>query len=105
MDYQFGKRNASMIKYKKATDGIFTILDIYPEGNKRTDIPLLKCKNDINDATFECHIGGSFDYQSSILRNRDSYIGQKLSIEYGERSGVNQLPFHIKSVRLYHDNN
>jgi len=51
MDYQFGKRNASMIKYKKATDGIFTILDIYPEGNKRTDIPLLKCKNDINDAT------------------------------------------------------
>lgn len=105
MDYQFGKRNASMIKYKKATDGIFTILDIYPEGNKRTDIPLLKCKNDINDATFECHIGGSFEYQSNILRNRDSYIGQKLSIEYGERSGVNQLPFHIKSVRLYYDNN
>ena len=66
-EYQFGKRNSSMIKYKKTTDGIFEILDIYPEGNKRQDIPLFKCKNDINDETFECHINGTFDYQQVIL--------------------------------------
>lgn len=100
-DYQFGKRNLAMIKYKKATDGIFEILDIYSEGNKRSDVPLFKCKNDINDATFECHIGGNLEYQKQFLYNRDIYIGRKLSIEYGERSGVNQLPFHIKTVRLY----
>ena len=103
-DYQFGKRNLSMIKYKKATDGIFEIIDIYPEGTKRSNIPLFKCRNDINDATFECHIGGSLEFQASILNHRDIYIGRKLSIEYGERSGVNQLPFHIKTVRLYNDN-
>ena len=101
MDYQFGKRNLSMIKFKKSTDGIFQILDIYPEGTKRMDIPLLKCKNDINDATFECHIGGNFEYQNHILRNAKQYIGKFLDIEYGERSGVNQLPFHIKTVRLH----
>ena len=100
-DYQFGKRNLAMIKYKKATDGIFEILDIYPEGDKRKDIPLFKCKNDINDATFECHIGGPLAYQKQFLDNRDIYIGRKLSVEYGERSGVNQLPFHIKTVRFY----
>lgn len=99
-EYQFGKRNSSMIKYKKTTDGIFEILDIYPEGNKRQDIPLFKCKNDINDETFECHINGTFDYQQIILEYRDRYIGRKLYISYGERSGISQVPFHIKEVRF-----
>ena len=99
-EYQFGKRNSAMIKYKKHTDGIFTILDIYPEGNKRQDLPLIKCKNDINDETFEVHIGGSFEYQSEILKNRELYIGRELEIEFSERSGVNQVPFHVKGVKL-----
>ena len=99
-EYQFGKRVANtMIKYKKSDDGIFTIVDIYPE-DKRTDIPIFKCKNDINDATFECHISNSLDVQRSILKNKDYYIGNKLKIEFGERSGINQLPFHIKQVKL-----
>ena len=34
-EYQFGKRNSSMFKFKRSTDGLFTIIDIYPEGNKR----------------------------------------------------------------------
>ena len=92
-----------MIKYKGITDGIFTIIDIYPEGNKRTDIPLFKCLNDINNETFECHIGGSFEEQKKYLDNRDSYIGKKLYITFGERSGVNQVPFHIKEVKLYNE--
>lgn len=100
-EYQFGKRNSSMIKYKKHTDGVFTILDIYPEGNKREDLPLFKCKNDINDETFECHISLSFEYQRAILKDRDNFIGRKLDIEFGERSGVNQLPFHIKNVDFH----
>lgn len=99
-EYQFGKRNLSMIKYKKSTDGKFTIIDIYPEGIKRKNIPLFLCKNDINDSTFECHISGTFEYQEFILNNKNSYIGKELLIEYGERSGVNQVPFHIKSVTL-----
>ena len=100
-EYQFGKRNSSMIKYKKHTDGVFTILDIYPEGNKREDLPLFKCKNDINDETFECHISLSFEYQRAILKDRDNFIGRKLDIEFGERSGVNQVPFHIKNVDFH----
>lgn len=97
-EYQYGKRNLSMIKYKKSTDGKFTIIDIYPEGIKRSNIPLLLCKNDINDSTFECHISGTFEYQEFILKNKDFFIGKQVIVEYGERSGVNQLPFHIKTV-------
>ena len=89
-----------MIKYKKSTDGIFEVIDIKSEGIKRPDIPLLVCKNDINDSTFEIHIGGTQDYQKSILKAKNHYIGKKVFVEYGERSGVNQLPWHIKTTRF-----
>ena len=101
-EYQYGKRNLSMIKYKKSTDGKFTIVDIYPEGIKRSNIPLFRLKNDVNDATFEVHVGGSQDYQSSFLREdiKLATIGKQMYVEYGERSGVNQVPSHIQKTRI-----
>lgn len=100
-EYDFGKRRVGvMVKYKKSTDGIFEVIDIKPEGIKRPDIPLLVCKNDINDATFEIHIGGTQTYQKAILKAKQYYIGKKVFVEYGERSGVNQLPFHVKTTRF-----
>lgn len=99
--YQFGSRKANvMIKYKRATDGKFEIINIVPEGAKRPDIPLLICKNDINDATFECHLGGTLEYQKTVLILKDKYIGKYVYVEYGERSGISSVPFHIKSVLL-----
>ena len=41
--------------------------------------------------------------KKKYLDNRDSYIGKKLYITFGERSGVNQVPFHIKEVKLYNE--
>lgn len=99
-EYQFGKRNLSMIKYKKATDGKFVIVDIIPEGYKRPDIPLLICKNDINDKVFEVHLSSSLDFQRQVLKNKHNYIGKTVFITYGERSGVHNLPFHVKQVEL-----
>lgn len=99
-EYQYGKRNLSMIKYKKSTDGKFKIIDIYPEGNKRSNIPLVLLKNDINDETFEVHVGGSVDYQESILKYKDKFIGRYMFVEYGERSGVKQVPFHVKQTYI-----
>lgn len=99
-EYQYGKRNLSMIKYKRSTDGKFTIIDIYPEGIKRNNIPLLLCKNDINDTTFECHLSAPLEYQTNVLINKNNYIGKQVFITFGERSGVNNLPFHIKTVEI-----
>lgn len=99
-EYQFGKRNHTMLKYKRATDGKFLIKDIIPEGIKRPDIPLFICKNDINDAEFEVHISSSLDKQRYIFKNKEHYLGKYLYIEYGERSGVNQVPFHVKKVKF-----
>ena len=99
-EYQYGKRNLSMIKYKKSTDGKFTIVDIYPEGVKRKDIPLFLLRNDINDETFEVHLGGSFSYQKYVLDNKEDFIGKEMFVEYGERSGVTQVPFHVKQTYI-----
>ena len=101
-EYQFGKRNMAMLKYKRATDGKFLILDIYPEGEKR-DIPLFKLKNDINNETFEVHINGTFEYQKMFLDDKvkENIIGRYMFVEFGERSGINQVPFHCKTVKLY----
>lgn len=99
-EYACGKRSSKyMIKYKSVKDGVFTIMDIYPEDKR--DIPLIKVKNDINDATFEVHINGTFEYQKDILKNRDKYINKQLFITFGERSGVNKVPFHVKEVRFW----
>lgn len=100
-EYDFGKRRVGiMVKYKKPDDGIFTVVDIKPEGVRRADIPLLVCQNDINSELFEVHLSESLDYQKAVLYKKHSFIGRKVHIEFGERSGVSQVPFHVKEVHF-----
>ncbi len=98
-EYQIGKRNSSMIKFKNVMEGSFKIIDIYPEGVSR-NIPLFLCKNDINNETFEVHINGALKDQEKYLYSKDKFIGKTLYITFGERSGVSRVPFHVKTVSL-----
>lgn len=98
-EYQIGKRNSSMIKFKNIMEGSFKIIDIYPEGVSR-NIPLFLCKNDINNETFEVHINGTLKDQEKYLYSKDKFIGKTLYITFGERSGVSRVPFHVKTVSL-----
>lgn len=98
-EYQIGKRNSSMIKFKNVMEGSFKIIDIYPEGVSRK-IPLFLCKNDINNETFEVHINGALKDQEKYLYFKDKFIGKTLYITFGERSGVSRVPFHVKTVSL-----
>ena len=101
VEYDFGKRRVGiMVKYKKPEDGIFVVVDIKPEGIRRADIPILVCKNDINDELFKVHLSESLDYQRAVLNKKHSFIGRNVNIEFGERSGVGQVPFHIKEVHF-----
>lgn len=102
MDYQYGRRRANyMEKFKDAAEGDFIILDIYKE--KKRDLPILLCKNDINDEKFETRLSISHIVQQEILFDSQSYIGRTVHIEYGERSGVSRVPFHIKTVVINGD--
>ena len=98
-EYQFGKRNQAMFKFKKVDDGKFIIADIKSE-HKRSDLPLFVCFNDINDSLFECSINKPQDIQREILINKEKYIGKYMLIEFRARSGVNQVPFHARGVNI-----
>lgn len=101
-DYQYGRRRANyMEKFKDAAEGDFIILDIYKE--KKRDLPILLCKNDINDEKFETRLSISHIVQQEVLFDSQSYIGRTVHIEYGERSGVARVPFHIKTVVINGD--
>lgn len=101
-EYQFGgRRNNSMLKFKKKLDGLFTIINIVPEGIKRSHLPKFVLRNDINDETFEATLNAPQKVQEQILIHKDKYIDNYLAlVEYRERSGVKQCPFHAKIISL-----
>lgn len=101
-NYQYGRRRANyMEKFKDAAEGDFIILDIYKE--KKRDLPILLCKNDINNEKFETRLSASHIVQQEVLFDSQSYIGRTVHIEYGERSGIARVPFHIKTVVINGD--
>lgn len=99
VDYQYGRRRVGyMEKFKAKTDGKFEIIDIQPE--RKRNLPIITCRNDINDSTFETRFSMPHDKQEYILNHKEDYIGKFVFISYGERSGVERVPFHIKEVSL-----
>lgn len=99
VDYQYGRRRVGyMEKFKTKTDGKFEIVDIQPE--RKRNLPIITCRNDINDSTFETRFSLPHDKQEYILNHKEDYIGKFVFISYGERSGVERVPFHIKEVSL-----
>ena len=98
-EYQFGRRRVGyMEKFKTATEGDFKIIDIYKE--EKRNLPILLCQNDVNDATFETRLSATFEVQEAVLNNKADYIGRYIHAEFGERSGIKKVPFHLKQVTL-----
>ena len=99
VDYQYGRRRVGyMEKFKSKTDGKFLIVDIQSE--QKRNLPIITCRNDINDETFETGFSYPHAKQEEILRNKKDYIGKYVFITFGERSGITKVPFHIKEVYL-----
>ena len=99
-EYQFGKRNQSMFKFKKIDDGLFTIVDIKPD---KRGLPIFVLKNDINEEYFECTYNASQDDQRICLSTpvKEEMLVNKLAfVEFRERSGVKQVPFHAKIIKF-----
>lgn len=98
-EYQFGRRRVGIMeKFKTAAEGNFKIVDIYREDKR--NLPILLCQNDVNDEKFETRLSTTFDVQEDILNNKDNYIGRYVHLNFGERSGIKKVPFHIKDVSL-----
>lgn len=96
-EYAFGKRNSSMFKYKKKVDGLFEVVDIKED---KRGLPIYTLQNDINSEYFECTINLPQDGQRQQLAMKNLLIGKKAFVEYRERSGVKQVPFHAKIINI-----
>lgn len=98
-EYQFGgKRNNSMLKYKKKLDGLFDILEVHPD---KRGLPIFLMKNDLNDEVFECTLNAPQHVQKYYLDNKYDVRNKKGLVEYRERSGIKQVPFHAKLITIY----
>lgn len=98
-EYQFGgRRNNAMLKFKKKEDGLFEVLDIKTD---KRGLPIFTLKNDINDEIFDATINLPQDKQKFYLEVKDTIIGKKGLVEYRERSGIKQVPFHSKLIKIY----
>jgi len=98
-EYQFGgKRNNSMLKFKKKEDGLFNIVAIKED---KRGLPIFTLKNDINDETFDATYNATQLEQKHWLYVRpEAYGAVKALVEYRERSGIKQVPFHAKIVKI-----
>lgn len=99
MDYQFGgRRNNAMLKYKKKEDGLFDIVAVKED---KRGLPIFTLKNDLNDELFDATINLPQDKQRIYLDIKDSVIAHgKALVEYRERSGVKEVPFHAKIINI-----
>ena len=88
-----------MLKYKRVDDAKFKIVNVVPEG-VRTNLCKLVLKNDINNELFECTLNFDHSRQEYILKNKEKFIGKYAFVEYRERSGVKDVPFHAKAVDI-----
>lgn len=97
-EYQFGgKRNNAMLKFKRKEDGLFEVLAVKED---KRGLPIFTLKNDINNELFECTINLPHDKQRFHLQIKDSIIGKKALVEFRERSGIKQVPFHAKIIKI-----
>lgn len=96
-EYQFGKRNTAMYKFKKVLDGLFEVMLIKED---KRGLPIYTLKNDINDELFECTINLPQDKQREQLQIKEYLIGKRAFVEFRERSGVKGVPFHAKIIKI-----
>ena len=98
-EYQFGgKRNNAMLKFKKKEDGLFDVVDIKPD---KRGLPIFTLKNDLNDELFDATINLPQNKQMLYFAIKDAVVKNgKALVEYRERSGVKQVPFHAKIIKI-----
>lgn len=98
-EYQFGgRRNNAMLKFKKKEDGLFDVVNIKED---KRGLPIFTLKNDLNDELFDATINLPQKQQRIYLDIKDSVIAHgKALVEYRERSGVKQVPFHSKIIKI-----
>jgi len=94
--YQYGKRPRTMTKLKRKESKEFLIIDVIPM-KVNQELGMFKCMNDITENTFEVVPEGTHIQKAEYLKNKTTYIGKQLTVEFRERT-INKLPFQAVGI-------
>ena len=106
--YTFGYRSKDLIKFKTFQDAEFLVVGCVDGVGKMEECAVFKCQNDIPTngeyLTFECTVATTMEERSRMYKERDKYIGKKLTVRFFNRT-LDNKPFHPvgKIFRLEED--
>lgn len=92
--YQDGKRNKSLIKIKQFYDNEFYVVDIHPS---KDGWAILECVTN-EGKLFRASAPGTMEEKKEILRNKNGYIGDRVTIQYATLTADN-IPFQPVAIR------
>ena len=96
--YQVGKRSKYLVKVKTVIDDEFQVIDME---RSKDGWAILVCRAQ-NGASFKVNAPGGYDEKFDIWRNRDSYIGKHITVEFSNLT-QDGVPFHPVATTFRED--
>ena len=96
--YEDGKRSKSLVKVKQWEDDEFEVINIIPSNDGWA---ILECMAR-NGKLFRVSAPGNILEKITILRNKKSYIGKEVTVEYANLTN-DGIPFHPIATRFKDD--
>lgn len=87
--YEVGKRSKSLIKVKSFLDAEFIVTNIYLS---EKGMPMATCEINL-EKSFDVVLPGSHHEKFMYIKNKDSYIGEILTVEFSQWT-PDGIPFH-----------
>jgi ATP-dependent DNA ligase len=84
--YLWGHRSYDVLKVKSFEDHEFVVIGAREGRGAMEGHVVWVCQNDINDETFECNMACTMAQRAEYWRDRDQYIGRKLTIKHKGRT-------------------
>jgi DNA ligase-1 len=78
--YEFGKRSRDLLKWKNSEDAEFKIVDMTTGTGKYANVPIFKCKNDVNELMFDVVPTGTMEARLEMLD--EANIGKWLTVKF-----------------------
>lgn len=91
--YEAGRRSSSLLKIKQFDDAEFYVVDVTPS---KDGWGILHCLLP-NNSTFKVSAPGTMYEKEFVLKNKDQFIGQLVTIEYSEYT-ADGVPFHPVAI-------
>jgi DNA ligase-1 len=96
--YQVGKRSKYLVKVKTVMDNEFRVIDME---RSKDGWAILVCEAK-NYTPFKVNAPGGYEEKFNIWKNRDSYIGRMVTVEYANLT-TDGIPFHPVATTFRED--